>query len=201
MEWNGATREQIRESGALCVAGEFLSLLMCWSDSQPLHAAFGDFCSGLNPRLTTMLAAACHMAHVQNAVLAVNILRGRDPQTNEDRALIAQYCADWIDQPKHRGQLQLAGMAVLAASRAHPEGSLGLVDAQATVTWKAWRAKFFSYRSTAHQTFDSAVWNNWVPQVDARPAVERFEDPRDVKRVQQRLAAVLAHRTRRLALA
>jgi len=189
-----------------------------------------DFCSGLHTDLLLDVGRWCWSPHLVRTVFALNLLRGRDAESNELRQLFRDDCpsfaATWsgILGHKHRALSFASGLALNIAvttmwseSGTPPDDSDATVDVILKMAGNIFRdmaPSFNSYRSAACQTFDSLVFRNPLAACDActQAAIDaqmaHYKSQKSKTHLNARrpkvadagraVAAVLAHRTRRL---
>lgn len=196
--------KKLRASGRLAIQGDFCDVLMAWPDEVPLHVVVPDFCCGLTDKTLAGLARALVGPRaVQNTVVACNLLRGRDKSELREN-LVSKFetvlSRAW--GVKHRGAQFVAwhmnNVAALVQSNA-PERINCILEPNGGV-------RLDSYKSGV-QYFDSVVFNNcakvldyaniMLPDRDARLAAACAIHPA-LPKTKARIAATLAHRTRRM---
>jgi hypothetical protein len=217
--------KELRSRGRLAIQGDISEILTAWPGEYPIHVVVADFCGGLTDRTWSAFGGSTAMVGaVREAVLAVNLLRGRDKSTARDTAAIAEsmVCAEISKKstssgislrnynPKHRGsQFYWCNYAnVMGALRV-----AGLEDRWKTNIVARWRIKnndagdeIQTYRS-GPQVFDSIVMRNLagyldyvnVTRADREGLIAaNIEDMPTLLQTKHRVAATLAHRTRRM---
>lgn len=205
---------RLRRGGALTLCGDIFGHLMALPPTREVGAVHLDFCGGLTSKTQHKLLEVLMHPALKDAVFAVNLLRGRDKSGNAHRSAIRDVLTDrFALDTKHRGAL-LWGLLVYrfeALLRARPEVvsdsppmvARGLeFSPHESRVLSGSRIAELSYRSTAHQTFDTLVFRNPAGRLfpdgmrRALSAALDREFASCAERKQQ--AAVMAHRTRRL---
>lgn len=205
----------IRRAGGLGVTGDFFDVVRCWPQHHSIDVVLGDFCNGLTLANLTGVVQLPLWRQCRESVFAFNLLRGRDPATNELRAI---WQKGHSKDTKHRVQICASEQVVVCrglvtgAYAFAPGGGIAestdplLLAAHAADLEKSWPAARYSerdYRSTAFQTFDSGVWISpyrglagldWA-QCDQLLAQTVEQNP-----LRRQIAAVRAHHTRRTPL-
>jgi hypothetical protein len=175
----------LRGSGVLTVSGDLINALDSWTG--PGHVIFADLCSGLSTSFCSLLAALVHKPHFRRSVIAVNLMRGRDPfwvvnfQTPIDETEAFKQSPLEAFNTKHRAKCVM--LNTLATIRAFTLGYITLKQdpvtkehrwqkrephAKGTELWERFKQNygeyiapwFTSYKSTSGQVFDSGVWRN-----------------------------------------
>lgn len=205
---------QLRADGKLALDADVHGLLATWSPDRAVHVVALDYCCGLTAAVRLSMPHLTMMPHLADAVFMVNMLRGRDPATNEDRASTAK----WSNvNAKHRGQvlfsmlleawsigicggLSLNDLGEICRNDASLNGWTDEHGARLAKLLRHSRPFTHHYRSTSRQTFDSVVFRSPVAAFDLAP-----ENLSDVLRskwaghpLRRKSAAILAHRTRRI---
>lgn len=180
---------ELRDRGIPTIQGELLDVLASWPRGHKVCAVMADFCSGLE--LNSNLALLDQFQHPDliNAVLCINLMRGRDPSTNKwlkmDRSagsVILPTAEALAGNDKHRAAQFVAYHAldmILAAMnppghKEAMENGGGFVqipamptDLLAKFARQLFRPCFYSYLSTSGQVFDSAVLNPFIVALDS----------------------------------
>lgn len=235
IEHDYETAARLRARGTLTLVGDAFEHATAWNPRRKIDVCVLDLCGGLTEKTAEEIELMIALPQFANAVIAVNMLRGRDASGNELRQYLAKSHQDillmtkdfWAcrgnaggDQLKHRGLLlqtlimqNWVVMCMLAEGRLEFNSSGGFAfgkvgtDTPASGSnrirplFNGARFQCLSYRSTAHQTFDTLVFCNalaaggleFLPEATAA----RRADPRLVRHKQQQ-SAILAHRTRRI---
>lgn len=192
----------IRKGGGLAVCGDLFDVLTCWPSHTPIHAVIADFTGGLTKERITRIGQAMTYRATADAVFVANLLRGRDADPNLLReALIASRTTKVAE--KHRGvMLCLSAIWEPASCMVSADETDKRAFVGEMITWfhalteKA-RTVYGSYKSTSGQYFDWAIWGTSFVQ-DATHWLPHPVDPR-LAPLERSIAAVLAHRTRRIA--
>lgn len=190
--------KSLRARGVITICADFVECLRAWPMDSAPRIIFGDFCSGLNESIITMLIDVTYQ-HA-NSVFAFNFLRGRDPASGPVRAKL-EALAPGCNQ-KHRGRQ----FGLLAAFRAIDKWPRDLIqgDHPGVLAARNMQARQFSYRSEAHQTFDSLViysparslWD--LVKTAKREEVKKIVAHEFSPTTPRLIAAALAHRTMRI---
>lgn len=204
------TVTRLRRSGALCVRGDMVDVVLSWPSDKPLGVILGDFCSGLEKRLWELAAYTALMPQFWDAVIAVNLQRGRDSTGTHLRAQWSElYGHSALGKTKHRGLLfagEFAAWAFAIGKGLVAGDSDGLYmkdgggdpnDEQFSLCVQATRPHFMSYRSGDALTFDSAVLRAPLPPEFKRERKTEIAGTKHLKATRH-IAAVLAHRTMRI---
>lgn len=203
----------IRNSGALCIRGDFFEAAFSIINSQAIDVIFGDLMGGLYAStIEKIMGLMCH-PNTYQSVFSFNFLRGREKDTNEERdqslKAIGQEKAT-----KHRGALLMTCIANRYLKRRIKYELVNPNDRTAVENELKFclfsmlgkppiNGNYFSYKSPP-QTFDSVVFNNFMRKM-------HVDDPRGLrnlftsrlnelssKRTTMSARAVLAHRTMRI---
>ena len=228
VERDTAVVEQLRSRGVLTIRGDIWDVVEVWPKTLPLHAVLADLVGGMGKKEWAAFRVLAGPCVERPPVFAVNMLRGRDPQGNAVReSYIKRWPVLDAVVKTHRGRqllaasymgwlFEIAALALLgpeqfnkriddsslvAAILAHPEfteARMVALEREAADLLDRWMwPAVSSYRSTAgNQWFDSLIlgWLGAFPLKFVAPPAD-FEGAGDTKR---RIAAVLAHRTRRV---
>ena len=205
-----------------------------WPESLPLGVVFADFCCGLEDSLFTEkdrfgmnFALGTAIAFSQNSpvVLGLNLMRGRDPSSEQKRKNVAAASAEFgnlysAGDPLNRAKLFFdlhhyyldkdsgAGECLLkSAARISLEAGLYETVEAATLAMSMVKPKgpnrpsFYSYRSSKGMYFDSVICRFFpMKNFDPRKSIGTlFKTQLRIKRVRQQIAATLAIRTMRKA--
>ena len=76
--------KRVRERGGYAIQGDVIDVLWSWPKAVPVSAVLLDYCSGIERRNS----GSCDVFSrevLENAVVAINFLRGRDPWSNPIR--------------------------------------------------------------------------------------------------------------------
>lgn len=207
--------DRLRGQGKLAICGDLLSVLESWPPHRPVDAVIGDFCSGLEKQTWKRLRVLWQNPAFTKAVCVLNFQRGREHSGNEWREGSTFIPIDGV-HPGHRGALFLmlviGGFAVraspaLADLGRKPVESWTVRDIEVAETThavvsnafcKKTHPLFLSYRSGRALHFDSVIFSGYLKDFTPRPEhIAQFKQHGDVD-LRRQIAAVLAHRTRRL---
>lgn len=192
-----------RNAGGFGIAHDFLDVLWAWPDEWPIDVIVADWCSGFTGGALTFLQALFFSPASANAVVAVNLMRGRDASSNELRAhatamlrampqIPRSFFSGVNDIAKHRG-LHFAVWATNAWHSRCGSKMLGLEESARLTNAYLASAAFMSYTSSGRTGFDTAVFN-W-PGVHARFRQKTLDiGPSTARR---KIAALRAIRTMR----
>lgn len=219
VERSDDTRKSLRSGGTLTIDGDIFASVDAISRKRRVDVAVMDLCCGLRAKhADCILNWLLTRETLKGCVFAVNMMRGRDADSNELRQRLLDV-APGEGSTKHRGEL-LALAMLLAIS--NDEQSKLATDREwigrCMVVGAAMRSAFFSYKSESGQVFDSCVFVNPASVLglrvtfDGKPIAtfkELMTKPADPTnpfldnspafvRTSRSAAAVLAHRTRRL---
>jgi len=126
----------VRAGGGLAIAYDVNELLRAWPSDWPVHAVVADFCCGLGTtayRLVhALIFSGATSSEAHPCVVAVNLQRGRDAQSNNWRDMLTevfpQAGAEWeVDPRKHRGSqfVVVARHALAKAVESYCAGRVG----------------------------------------------------------------------------
>lgn len=208
-----ATVQSIREQGNPAICGDVIDVLTTWPKASPVCAIVLDFCQGFQKLDDLKHLADLMIVHpaLKRAVLAVNMQRGRDAETNDMRASISLFLSRQIPDidPKHRGMIFALWYVLLAISKCQVllDGfKLGTswTQEQTVAAWQTlfqmFNPKVFTYRSGG-LCLDSVVITSVGELFDWDPEQTDLIEPlyeRGVRSVALSTAATLAVRTKRL---
>ena len=211
IEKDPATVKKLRALGLLVIEGDLMKVLFCWPPERKIDLVFADFCCGLNYSVSRDVPRAYSLRSCMNAVWIVNMLRGRDADSNDLRRSFSE-CFEM--NTKHRGEVLFTAAATDvvfgAGQRPHPEheADLQLASERIKVVFRNAQPETYSYRSTAGtQTFDTVIYSSWchesmksqLAKVCSELPTPRVADLSDRLRPQRRrVSAVLAHHTMRV---
>lgn len=213
IERHSATINRLRDARSLTVDGDVVSTLLSWPRDKRVHVLHLDLCCGFDKKTVDGLFRALARPPFMGAVVAVNMMRGRDANSRDQREWVADIVARLpkYDQSslndKHRGVTWWYVMAGPWIDLAQHDGEVAALLLQVRAM-----ACFLSYRSDTRQTFDTIVFPNlllpaelWLGErMAARGATSAADfmvldddDGADLSQ-RRRIAATLAHRTRRI---
>jgi hypothetical protein len=192
----------LRGAGALCIEDDAFAVANNFA--RPLHVVYFDFCSGMHIGICDNFVRLLFRAHVRDAVIAVNFLRGRDASSNLQRRWITETPVP-MDVPselvKHRGLLfyNLMTCRIQNAFKAKyiDKGVLDWVHQKMMDNITEKNISATQYRSSTNQTFDTCVFVNplaggWLG--GEGPCLELETSDTDTRR---KLAAFRAHQNMR----
>lgn len=208
----------LRTKGSLTVDADIFNVVNALTvRGRTVDVVFADLCSGLKRNVVEHLGFWLAVPGLQHSVFAFNMLRGRDPETNVEREIVAHIAG------KHRGQhlfydalflhaaIMMRGLDWLKFKDDSDFDEMGKeAEPYLDCLEKLSSPKFSSYRSDT-QTFDSLIfrnplscidlddcneahmenWKLWVQGLKAMPHMRMKEDTRTT-------AAFLAHRAMRM---
>lgn len=191
----------VRNRGALCVNGDILHAAIAIAKRRRLDVVHADLCCGLSPQLAVDIMQLMLMPNAQRCVVSVNMMRGRDPQSNAFRSFWGRWSST-----KHRGRwLHFSVLWEFAKHAGDQTAAASMIRTLDRHTLPA----FNEYRSDSGQTFDSVVFYNPVAiWPDTKFAQLRSEwtshkmigghtaSPK-YRKTAASAAAVMAHRTMR----
>lgn len=192
------TVKAARRRGRLAIHGDLGDVVAAWPEHTPVNAVVADYCSGL-VKSTSLLATALMFSPGvdHRTVVSVNLLRGRDAWSNGFRGSLADAGSD---ETKHRGKvwvnLAFCAFCQVAAELMGRPVMRGLERGRLPPVLKDLQAHIrdavsdCEYKS-GPQWFDSVVLS-WP--MNLQHAADQEFDPKMVRRI----AATLAHRTRRM---
>lgn len=203
----------VRRNGGVAIHGSLQQIIAHWKENWSIDVIVADFCHGL-----TKDALALHPilmaqpAFAAGGVLAINMMRGRDADSNEIRewarnSVDFEACGFPCDE-RHRGvefMLRLEYLAAKSLSLKPGEPITGPVHITATIhecLAMFCRPEIYSYVSESRHTFDSLVCR-WPFHggTGGMSATEHLQDTsaivRSPRNISGKLAALLAVRTKR----
>lgn len=82
--------DRVRKAGHAAICGDVFDVLKAWPSNKPVCALVLDFCQGLQrlPDLERLMAIQMMNPALSRAVIALNLQRGRDAQSNAERELV-----------------------------------------------------------------------------------------------------------------
>lgn len=192
--------QSLRSKGILAVDGELCDVIEAWPDDRKVDVVVADFCCGLELNLLGRLAEIYMMRAFCDATFVFNFQRGRDQSITPLRKTLI----DGGESVMHRGQL-FWWMAMSMTLR-----GLGNPDEQRQKAFwdlmdKYASPVFYSYKSASNRlTFDTVVFKSPTVRLMSAskswplPLQKRAHSP-EMAGQRRRIAAVLAHQTRRMA--
>lgn len=218
----------LRRNGQLCVQGDIIDILRAWPHNKLISVIIADFCCGLEKRIMEYFTTAfLQSPHTRTSIFAINLLRGRDPSTNQLRESWTRNRLDnmmWETSTinrKHRGVMVTTEYATVLLSVVFgkivfiSEGKLQY-NKETTMQgewieyynkhhkglWKVMQPAFNSYKSVSGQIFDSAIWSSGISCNEFFDDDGVYDNRINAVHVgtseRRRIAAILAHRTMRL---
>lgn len=85
IEHDKETAKALRAKGTLTLVGDAFEHLYAWNPSRRIDVCLLDLCGGLTAETAAKIEGVLALPHMRNAVVAVNLLRGRDPTGNRLR--------------------------------------------------------------------------------------------------------------------
>lgn len=215
VERSSTVCQQLRSERVLTINSDVLNVLRSWPIHREVSVIFIDLCSGIEETTLASLQAALFMPPFYQSVIAFNVMRGRDARTTFMRDAMAMN----FGMEKHRGILIKEYITSLMSYHIikglHPEQIVqGEADGEDRVGFNVsmkyislltnlMEPVFNEYRSSSGQMFDSIVFNNPFRivhdyyELGIRKKVYCAEKDKGTSR---KISAILAHRTRRLAI-
>lgn len=203
----------VRDRRNFAIHGRIEEVLYAWPKERTCCALMIDTCDGYKPDFFMRLWPAFWSPAFRNAIVMINMLRGRDAESNEIRAWLTRA---GLVRDKHRGRALMLEKAYGASVGSVLVGNGGEwlltgepealnEDAKARVLKREqdFRPKYYSYRS-GKQTFDSVIFEpleRCVPMAMDRDHCLWYEKtflrPRRMEGLRRRLRAQFAMRTMR----
>jgi hypothetical protein len=193
----------IRARGRLAICGNLFDVLDRWPDHTPVDAVVADFTCGLRKNIIFGMAVAMNLPAFANTTFLVNLMRGRDAETNDLRADLS------LEENKTSRAKQFALTAIplgIAQGGGVAEftwdGTLWLSDEAKRrlrgmyleYALRYVNADIGTYQSSKKMYFDWCIWTNRFSE-HARISPHRAGS----EEIKGSISAILAHRTRRLA--
>lgn len=228
VERDPQARATLRHDGVLTADADFFDAVGSQYGKRSIGVVFGDLCCGLHANMTLQVAHWAACPTMTETVFAFNLLRGRDPSTNRIRDSSTRLFHDVLkDDGKHRGKQMAVQIAMRLGSSlfAHMHPRLAKISTPAEraewyecakTCFESLDAEFCSYKSDSGQVFDSVVFQSPGCGNSSGFASTKEKDEysnafrkmqmhigrnvRQVTSARQSMAAVLAHRTRRMCL-
>lgn len=205
VERDNRTLKLARSAGSLVAEGDFFDCVEAVSKSRRVDVVLADLCCGFTPAIAQRFSNMLIAPGLNRCVFAVNLLRGRDPQSNDHRALLTKH---FPEIGKHRAKMFLVWCISNLVVYARGADTAACIRDINRAMSRASIAEF-SYRSTSGQIFDSAVLRNPFEMVDLKfnefksswmrhqaDYCARTSSP-EKDAAARSVAAVMAHRTRR----
>jgi hypothetical protein len=194
-----------RNNGNIAIEADINAVLWSWPDSRPICAVLLDYCGGIYQETYATFHAFARPA-LSNAVVMINLLRGRDAWHSKNQSELKQvadfsrvYECFHVDE-KHRPAQFMVSQAVGQLTRyfelkgVFPDDDLETASARiAAFITAGFKPQFYTYRSGA-LVFDSAVFE---PNQVFNIGREREAATRSVPAVARKISANLAVRTMR----
>lgn len=172
---------ELRRKKRLCIHGEFTDAVRSACINHKIDVVFGDFCCGLHDAFyLNMPFVSCH-PNLSGSVFAFNFLRGRDKSSNFLR--VPGLVLSGTDSFRHRGGNYLYWLYTLGYINEGGDCLNGV---------------FNSYRSKT-QIFDSLVFENRPSDAFMKRLSGTNLNVVFNQETYASIAAVFAHRTRRIA--
>lgn len=158
VELDGITRERLRKKGVRTVDGNINDVVLGWPMDQPIGVCFFDYCHGLEARVFSLIPTLMNAPNFMGCAFCFNFMRGRDQSSNDLRLL----CMDSLramgfsGDLKHRGYFFFKILASVVRVGSNALESDEFVD----VFLRRTRPKFYSYKSSTGQVFDSVVFHS-----------------------------------------
>jgi hypothetical protein len=221
IEKDGDVVKKLRSSGTLAIDADFLDVMTVLALRKRLGVIFGDFCGGVFPVTARKLHSAFCSPYMKKSVFAFNLMRGRDrgDECGEvwRRYINIQSC----DIRMHRGCILLMNTLLLMSSslaKQFPDQidgtDSGLIK-MSSALFNAVEPNYTSYKS-GNKYFDSIVfyhpmrldgqdqeehekWYSNAVNQSLKNTPLKSKEKKYLARTSRAIAAVMAHRTRRMA--
>jgi hypothetical protein len=207
----------LRKKGVLVVDGKIQEVIQSWRPSRYVDLLVCDFCSGWEPVvIDTLLSNMMANPSFFRSVIVINVMRGRDARSNERRQEILSRLSHSEKEivGKHRGRLIAEDFIKEVAETLNEDCDDNTLPPEARYDrlslLKMMSPRYFSYRSETGQVFDSVVFRQYtahdmsdVPQetwdkiLHDETKVYDIDDYGGSRRTQNKISAILAHRTMR----
>lgn len=165
--------KSLRKKGVNVISGDIKDVLLTWGSSPKIDIVHADLCSPLNKwTLSFIRSLVSSNALIPGASVALNLLRGRDRDSNKLRDGLKNVCSSDIER-KHRG-IQFIYTYVLMALNVFTEtafykyalerygGGDKLYEREINYFWMSLAPRFNSYKSSNGVTvMDSVVFERW----------------------------------------
>jgi|GEM_PF-6290577 len=159
----------VRRSGGLGVQEDLYNVLMVWPHDWRIDVLIADFCQGLSDCSAQLIHGIFNCPAIDNkTILWINMMRGRDAKSNEDRKKWAEILLRWswsmTGNVKHRGELWFWIMYGEATRRLAEqwgqEKAEKYVHKYTNALVNHCQPQFTSYRSESNQFFDTIIYRN-----------------------------------------
>src|SRR4030042_4063802 len=111
IEKNLSIADKLRKDKKLVLKGDILEILCGWANlGKSADVIYGDFCCGLEPSLG-IFEDVTHASSLTDAIILLNLQRGRDPRSEDIRSVYEKYCAE--EYKKNRAAAFLFQRAVI----------------------------------------------------------------------------------------
>lgn len=198
VDYNRKTTQRLRSSKRLTVCGDIMDVVEAWPITKKINVLILDFCCGLFTSIVEFLLKIPHFPQLSDSVIVINLLRGRDAQTNTIRQNLGGQRFKGLE--KHRGRQALLIYVVElteiihkqkygVSTRGHHGSQMVIQTGQECIIRTL--PRLHSYKSDSGQWFDSAVFVN--PILISDPVRQPHS-----KDIAQQISAILAIRTMRL---
>lgn len=170
--------DEVRAAGGIGICAPMQQVIRHWPHDWPIDVIDADLCSGFVADVRAlMFCMFANPAVHSNAVVSVNLMRGRDEHSNGIRDLCkiaSQFIPAGEECPhdivKHRGSNWLMNLQFhlhrLKGFGIYPDGFIGLDPETVRNNFRAWNPSVNSYKSkTSSQYFDSVV-HRWAVFID-----------------------------------
>lgn len=100
--------QSVRESGNAGICADVMDVLTTWPRSTPVCAIVLDFCQGFQRlgELRRMMEVQMSNPALSRAVIAINMQRGRDHESNTERSVISGFVEKWRSGVNNDGSPQ-----------------------------------------------------------------------------------------------
>jgi hypothetical protein len=96
IEHDAEVAKRLRLSGTLTLVGDAFDHVFAWNPSRRIDVVVLDLCNGFTQKAVENIETMIALPHLQDAVIAVNMLRGRDASGNKLRDAITEAQRQWM---------------------------------------------------------------------------------------------------------
>ena len=200
----------LRKNGVLTYGGDLTEALWAFAaspKSPKINAVNADLCSGITKHVDFDFGLCLIANHaLYNSVISINLLRGRDSYSNEQRRLW-QSLNEWKEHaalfgvpPNHRGLLffEMIQDSYLDMKYLNLSPEELYKNKSRTELVIDSKLKLFSYKSSCGQVFDSCVFINKFRDILPSGSLQKMDEIGFELLPDSQMAAILATRTRRI---